>query len=773
MKNLKIAAIIIAILVSHGFAMSGPPAATSISNKNLKVELSSKPFALTITDNSGKILLETSGPVRFAKILKPKSPGSSGIFGSTKVPDSKGAFGTEVPEVVSLQNSPNRIDVDLSKAPNQPGLVRLSVFFLADGSLRVETKVLNQPGANRVALSFKSGPNDHYFGMGERYNTADQAGNLVYNWTQEGCAVNCKNTEVTYFPVPFFLNPAGYGLLLDDTHYSVFDFGHTQSNVMEITNWNDSLNLVFFYGPSPLSVIENYTAFTGRITLPAAWAFGTWVSATANKLQGTKDGSTHVRKVMADCRDNHIPCSALWSEDWAWVGPVRMLYSRNLEWKLNRSRYPDYEQLAKQIHADGFKFLGYFAPDLGVKSQAFKDAEQKGFLAKDGDSKPAEFSWVLTQAGEPDLTNPQAREWWENTFFQKALDYGVDGWMHDFSEYTPADAHFSDGRDGWAVHNDYPRLWGMTAREFFDKARPDGDFAFFMRAGYTGSWKYAPVMWTGDSNMTWDKGDGLPTTIPAATSVGISGFPITSTDIAGYDCITNTATDKELFFRWTELGALLPVMRTHESSGCSYNWLFNSDRETLMNFKKYAVLHTELFPYIYTLARQAADHGWPVVRHLMLQFPDDPGSVAEQYEFMLGDRILVAPVIVNHAREREVYFPPGEWIAWWDNKHFHGPAKIKVPAPLDTIPMFVKAGTIVPVFDSSIDTLVKTSNPALKGWDDANKSIKVLFFGDGEDRFDLWDGTKLSCSSTSQKCDFKNSPLPRQFSYEFKGGARD
>ena len=114
-----------------------------------------------------------------------------------------------------------------------------------------------------------------------------------------------------------------------------------------------------------------------------------------------------------------------------------------------------------------------------------------------------------------------------------------------------------DQLPGWAVHNDYSRLWALTAYEFWERTRPDGDYVFFMRAGYTGSWKYAPVMWTGDSNMNWEGYDGLPSTIPTVNSVGISGFPITSTDIAGYHCIVSPPSDKELFFRWTELGALL------------------------------------------------------------------------------------------------------------------------------------------------------------------------------------------------------------------------
>jgi alpha-glucosidase len=152
----------------------------------------------------------------------------------------------------------------------------------------------------------------------------------------------------------------------------------------------------------------------------------------------------------------------------------------------------------------------------------------------------------------------------------------------------------------------------------------------------------------------------------------------------------------------------------------------------------------------------------------MLHYPDDPGSRAEQYEFMLGDRILVAPVIVDKARGREVYFPPGEWVSFWDGKHYQGQRRTRVSAPLEEIPIFVKNNSIIPIFDSQIDTLAKEDRPNLNGWDDANKSIKVLFFGSGADDFTIWDGTRFHCDSVKKICQMSDSPLPRSFSFEFK-----
>jgi alpha-glucosidase len=306
-------------------------------------------------------------------------------------------------------------------------------------------------------------------------------------------------------------------------------------------------------------------------------------------------------------------------------------------------------------------------------------------------------------------------------------------------------------------------------REFFDKARPDGDYVFFIRGGYTGVQKYAPVMWTGDSNTNWERLDGLPSVIPAVASVGISGFPITATDIAGYTCLTTSSADKELFIRWAQLGAMLPVMRNHRGYEPCENWPFDGDAETLAAYKKSAVLHTALFPYIYTLVYDAAVLGWPVVRHLALHYPDDTEAAGEQYQFLLGDRILVAPVIRKKAREREVYFPPGEWLDFYTGERFVGPGRKTVPGPLDHIPLFVKAGTIVPTFDSVIDTLVKEDRDDLNGWDDANKSMKIVFYGDGADEFMLWDGTRIRCEKAKGaklSCRVIDAPVERKYTFE-------
>jgi alpha-glucosidase (family GH31 glycosyl hydrolase) len=283
-------------------------------------------------------------------------------------------------------------------------------------------------------------------------------------------------------------------------------------------------------------------------------------------------------------------------------------------------------------------------------------------------------------------------------------------------------------------------------------------------------------MWTGDQNSNFERYDGLPANVPAVLSAGISGHPIPATDIAGYNCFVNRSADRELFMRWTELGALLPVMRLHRGNDevCDH-WSFDRDRETLDHFKKYAVLHTALFPYFYTLAYEARDRGWPVIRHLMLHFPDDPATWRLDYEFLVGDRVLAAPALERDAREVEVYFPEGDWVHWWSGTTYAGPGRVTVPAELGEAPIFVRSGKILPVFDGRIDTLVVEDREDLAGFDDANASLKIIFYGSGRDEYTLWDGTRITCARSGGEagtCEISGAPRERSYRYEFDWAGR-
>ncbi len=737
----------------------------TLQGELMRVTIEREPFALRVEDAGGRPLLETSRGVGFAS-YEVENPHQLIAWWRWKEIERKPW--SLAGHVARAERAGDELVVELAEEAGGSAVVRIKARFIDRRSLRVETEIIGLPEMNRMALHFHTGEDERYFGMGERFNSAEHSGEEVKVWSEEGglgishlsrlwpgCPFNPfpHGKDMTYYPVPFFLNTKGYGFLLDDTRYSLFDFGSSREGELCITNWNSRLDFVVFYGPGPLRVIEAMTAYTGRITPPLPWVFAPWNVAIG--------GSDRAREVAQKVRREHIPTSAIWSEDWWW----------RTEWEVNRERYPDYEELNQELDREGFRYLGYFQPNVSPDTEVFAEGDKQGYFTADEEGDTYVYTLAVWKKAQLDLTNPDSREWWKQSFFAKAESMGVDGWMHDFSEYTPPDSVSHDGSRGWELHNLYPVLWAELGREFWDRARPDGDYVFFVRGGYTGTQRYAPVMWTGDQNANFERLDGLPSNIPAITSVGISGHPIGTTDIAGYHCLLSTRADKELFMRWTELGSLLPVMRNHRGLITCRNWRFDRDRETLVHYKKYARLHASLFPYIYTLVYEAADRGWPVVRHLVLHFPDDPGSAQQDYQYLLGDRLLVAPVIERGAKKWEVYFPPGEWRHFWSESSYRGPGSHTVPAPPGEVPLFVRHGKVLPLFGSTIDTLVKEDRDDLFGFDDANSCMEVLFAGEGSDDYELWDGTVISCrreDGAEGSCRVRGAPVGREYTFVFK-----
>jgi len=733
-----------------------------LNGDKLRVEIQSSPFSFKVKDRSGREILATAGPIRYSEETNPVSFRFVlwwlWLRGLSKPCAS-------LDQVVYSRQGDNLLEIGLGKRGSHKELMRMRIFFLDERTLRVESEILDKK-VNRVWVSFIKDKEDRYFGMGERFNRVEHSRERVRNWSEEGglglshlseifpdSPINPfpRGQDMTYYPVPYFLNPAkNYGFLLDDVHYSLFDFGATLSDKLVIENWNRRFDFMVFYGQTPLDIIEAFTAHTGRISVPSPWVFA--------PMNAVVLGEKRVLEVANLVRSEKIPTTAIWSESWWW----------RTEWEVNRELYPNYEDMIKLLHKDGFRHLGYYQPYLSVPTKAFQQAQSSGYLTKNKKGEPYVF-FLGRKKAQLDLTNPSAIDWWVKSFFSWSEQIGVDGWMHDFGEHTPPDSIAFDGRAGWDLHNEYPVLWAKMGREFWDKARPDNDYCFYIRGGYTGVQKYASVMWTGDQNSNFERLDGLPSNIPGILSVGISGHPICTTDIAGYNCFVNRSSDRELFMRWTELGALLPVMRLHRGNDEVCNmWSFDQDKPTLEHYKKYAILHTSLFPYFYTLAYEASAKGYPVIRHLLLHYPEDRQAWELDYQFLIGDRLLAAPVLKRDAREWELYLPAGEWVHWWTGKFFKGPAWIKIGADLGQVPLFVKTGKILPMFDSQIDTLVKENRDDLNGWDDANKSIKVLFFGNGEDDYRLWDGTQIHCESQKKNCDINNSPVKRKFSFEFR-----
>jgi alpha-glucosidase len=221
-----------------------------------------------------------------------------------------------------------------------------------------------------------------------------------------------------------------------------------------------------------------------------------------------------------------------------------------------------------------------------------------------------------------------------------------------------------------------------------EQARPDGDWVMFARSGFTGVQGVAQIHWVGDQQTDWGELDGLPTVTPALLNLGLAGQPFVSLDIAGFSVGAGPST-KELYMRWTELGAFAPVMRTHQGADKENNWNWNKDEDTITHFRKFTYVHCALMNDFMTLAAEAEESGAPIIRHLMLVFPDDRETWSISDQFLIGDSLLVAPVTEEGAKSRSVYFPAGTWYdVWRPGEAVQGGERLTVNAPIGFPPVY-------------------------------------------------------------------------------------
>ena len=620
---------------------------------------------------------------------------------------------------------------------------------------------------SRICVNFSSQPDDSYLGMGMRFNQVNHRGTIVTNWCKE-VGVNLpkvsqngssEGQDITYYPVPFFLNLKGYGFLLNSFYFSEFDFAKTNPEALKITNYSHTFDATLFLSENPLEIIGNYQKATGNYKKPKPWVFGVWAAATID-WQSKESGQVVNEKVLKINRENKIPLSAIMAEDWYWN---KNIFKPSDVWTLNKNSYPDYQQMIAKQHQNGVKHIGYFLPYfaknmLFKKSPIYEEGKKLGYFTKNIKGKPYVFKFFVWKESQLDVTNPDALKWFRQKFYDFAVKSGVDGWMNDFGEYTAYNSVSHNGEYGLTMHNKFPLLWAKNADEFWKTTYPGKDFVIFPRSGFIGQQSNAAFHFTGDRNATYDNLSGFGGQIVGLNTSGISAHPNTSIDIGAYNCEKTKPMDKLMMFRWIEMGALVPVMRLHRGLPLCDHWRFDEDNETLEQWKKYASLHARLFPYIYTLAQQAEDFGWPLIRSLAILYPKDVEAIKQDYQFMLGDRILSAPVTIEKeagARDDiykgktswKVYLPAGNWYHYWTNKKYAGNAYYEVPAAPGFLPMFIQEGKIIPTFNKEVDTFVEeVEDSNIKDFEYVNESIEILFYGYGNNTLKLWDGTIINCS---------------------------
>lgn len=529
-----------------------------------------------------------------------------------------------------------------------------------------------------------------FHGLGEQSGPFNLRGQVRRCWNTDPGGSYAPGADPIYMPIPVYLSrhtQGAYLVFYENSFPSQFDFAG-QDEIVQVTFEAGQLRGYLIPGP-PQHSLERYTELTGRAPLPPRWSLGLHQSRW-----GYKD-EIDIRQVAAGYRQHDLPLAAI-HLDIDYMHGYRVF-------SVDADRFPDLPALADELAAQGIRLVTILDP--GVKADpaypVFKHGlEQSSFASLDGATPYIGVVWP-GESAYPDFTSPAVRRWWGD-FYPVLLDAGVAGFWHDMNEPTSfmawgdltlplAVKHHLDGQGGdhRQAHNLYALQMNRAGYEALYDLRPQQRPWLLSRSGWAGQQRYA-WNWTGDTETSWPV---LRMTIATLLGLGLSGFPFSGPDIGGF----SGSPDAELMLRWFQLAALMPFFRIHSAAGTARRepWTFGEPALAIM--RRMIHLRQRLLPYIYTLAWQASQTGAPLVRPLWWEFPQEAHITGEPDCFLLGDCLLVAPVLEQGAHTRRLRLPAGEWIDYWSEQRFHGPGEIELPAPLERLPLLVRAGALLPV----------------------------------------------------------------------------
>ncbi len=637
-------------------------------------------------------------------------------------------------------------------------------LLAADGSLLGAGKLSGLPGggvaldvegpatANRASIALPCAEAEHFLGLGGQSYDVDHRGWTVPLWVAEdGLGKKADDVHTgdwqligrrhsTHTPIPLTLSSRNYALLLDTPAFARFALCSEQQDAVRLEAFEGRLKVRVFHAPTPLQVLQQTSAAVGRPRMPPNWTFGLWVDAM--------HGSENVRRIATALRAAGVAVTALWSEDWRGGKAHGDGYTLDEDWTLDTDLYPDATQLVTDLRANGMVWLTYNNTFLSESSNVYAKTLQEGLCIHrektDGTLEPYLFDGVkFEKSSLLDLRNPAALAFAKTTY-EQSLQLGAVGWMADFCEWLPPDAVLHDGADPLLAHNLYPVEFQQLHRSLFDaweKAKastaPAGtpsQLQVFVRAAWLGSQSLVTVVWAGDQQTDFSLGDGYPSVIPMGIGLGIAGFPFFAHDIGGYMSTFTEPTTKELWYRWVTLGAMTPVMRTHHGRAAYANWNWEKDAETTAHFARWSRLHMQLFPYLHALAAAAVQTGAPMLRPLSLHWPTfEPGWSATDL-WLLGDRVVVAPVIEKGKTMRALTLPAGRWYGLLDGDvhNSDGKTPLQLTLPITEIGALVPAGTVLALLPEAVRTTEAVAASGVVDLDDVGDDREIwLFRGPG------------------------------------------
>ncbi len=600
------------------------------------------------------------------------------------------------------------------------------MFIYGNDTILEEEKGLYERTDND-GLRFKITENEKIYGMGERAIDLDLVGGRynMYNRPQYGYELGARNLN---YSVPVIVSSNKYMLLFDNPEKGYADIGETEQGIFEWGAIGGLMKYFVITGDDYKTIATNYDKLTGFQPMPPLWALGNLQSRMGYRNQEETDSIVNLMQ-----RED-FPLDAI-ILDFYWFGDSIKGTMGRLKWY--KPAWPDPEQMISGLRKKGVKTILITEPYILDSLKNFNITDSLGILAtNDKGESYVNNEFYFGHGALIDIFKPAAGDWfWKQ--YKKQMNIGVAGWWGDLGEPEnhPSDQIHVAGKAD-EVHNIYGHYWHKALYNHFRDDYPKMRLFNLNRAGFAGSQRYSIYPWTGDVSRTWG---GLQAQIPLMIHMSLSGLPFIHSDAGGFALGIK---DNELYTRWLQMSCFSPILRPHGSVIPSEPVYFNDTTKTIVrNFIKQRY---SLLPYIYTTAQEAAVNGYPVVRPLFFEFPDDTNSYTAANEYMFGPSILVSPVVEPGITTQDVYLPNGVcWYNWWCNIKESGGSNISYMLSLETIPLFIKGGSFIPVTNPVNSTdYYSTDFLKIKYYNSTSKTDTYTMFEDDGHTFGTIDNSE-------------------------------
>ncbi len=543
--------------------------------------------------------------------------------------------------------------------------------YLTGGGWRSLAYIENDDRKPYMREQLELGIGETVYGLGERFTPFAKNGQIVDIWNADGGT----SSEQAYKNIPFYMTNNGYGVFVNDAGKVSFEVASENVSRVQFSIPGEYLEYFIINGPSPKEVLSRYTALTGRPALPPAWSFGLWLTTSFTTSYDEKTVTGFIDEMETRELPLHVfHFDCFWMKDYHWT---------NFQW--DSRVFPDPEGMLKRLKERGLKICVWINPYIAQRSQLFDEGMEKGYLIKNKSGNIYQVdSWQPGMAFV-DFSNPEACKWYAE-YLKKLVDMGVDCFKTDFGERIPEDGVYFDGSDPVKMHNYYTYLYNKTVFEVLEEKLSPGNALVFARSATVGGQKF-PVHWGGDCTANYYS---MAESIRGGLSLSMSGFGFWSHDISGFE---STATP-DLYKRWTAFGMLSTHSRLHGNSSYRVPWLF--DEEAVDVLRYFTKLKCSLMPYIFSSACSTSATGIPMMRAMVLEFNHDPACDYLDRQYVLGDSLLVAPVMREDGYV-SYYLPEGSWTNFISGEKIEGCCWRKEKHGYMSLPLLVKENSIIAV----------------------------------------------------------------------------